>query len=62
MLLVVKTLPANAGDARDACSIPGSGISPGVENGNPFQCSCLKNFMDRGDLRVTVHGLTKSRT
>ena len=29
---VVKNLPANAGDARDAGSIPGSGRSPGAGN------------------------------
>ena len=34
---VVKNLPANAGDARDVCSIPGSGRSPRGGNGNPFQ-------------------------
>ena len=28
-------------------SIPGSGRSPGVENGYPLQYSCLKNPMDR---------------
>jgi len=37
--LVVKNLPANAGDARVMSSIPGSGRSPGVGNGNPLQCS-----------------------
>ena len=45
---VVKNLPANAGDARDAGSIPGLGGSPGGGLGNPLQCSCLKNLMDRG--------------
>ena len=39
---VVKNLPANAGDARDSGSIPGSGRSPGVENGNLLQYSCWK--------------------
>ena len=29
---VVKNLPANAGDAKDADSIPGSGRSPGIGN------------------------------
>ena len=33
---VVKNLPANSGDAREADLIPGSGRSPGGENGNPF--------------------------
>ena len=44
---VVKNLPANAGDAGDAGSIPGSGRSPGEGNGNPLQYSCLKNSKDR---------------
>ena len=42
-----KNLPANAGDAGDLGSIPGSGRSPGGGNGNPFQYSCLKKSMDR---------------
>ena len=33
---VVKTLPANAGDAGNVGSIPESGRSPGVGNGNPL--------------------------
>ena len=41
---VVKNLPANAGDTG---SIPGSGRSPGEENGNPLQYSYLGNPMDR---------------
>ena len=36
-------------DAGDLSSIPGSGISPGEKNCNPFQCSCLENSMDKGD-------------
>ena len=47
---------ANAGDAREAGSISGLGISPGVGNGNPLQYSCLENSMDRGTLRATVCG------
>ena len=47
MVLVVKNLPANAGDTRDMGLIPGSGRSPGEGNGNPLQYSCLKNSMDR---------------
>ena len=48
---VVKSSPANvegAGGARDTGSLPGSGRSPGVENGNPLQYACLENSMDRG--------------
>ena len=46
--LVVKNLPANAGDIRDAGSNPRSGVSPGGGNGNPLQYPCLENPMDRG--------------
>ena len=45
---VVKNPPADAGDARDVCSIPGSGRPPGEGNGNPLQYSCLGNPLDRG--------------
>ena len=41
--LVVKNLPASAGDARDVGSIPGLGRSPGEGNGNLLQHSCLGN-------------------
>ena len=51
---VVKNLPANAGDAGDVGSIPGSRRSPGVGNGNPLQYSCLGNPMDRGAWWATV--------
>ena len=47
----VKNLPANAGDMD---SIPGSERSPGEENGNPLQCACLGNPIDRGAWRATV--------
>ena len=60
--LVVKSPLVNAGDTRDMGSIPGSGRSPGVENGNPLQYSCLKNSTDRGTWQVTVHGVAKSHT
>ena len=44
---MAKSPPASAGDARDVGSIPRSGRSPGEENGNPLQYSCLGNPMDR---------------
>ena len=47
VMLVVKNPPANAGDVRDSGSIPRLGGSPGEENGNPLQYSCLENPMDR---------------
>jgi len=46
--LVVKNLPANAGDIRDVGSIPGWGRFPRGGDGNPFQYSCLQNPMERG--------------
>ena len=42
-------------------SIPELKRSPGEENGNPLQHSCLENSMDRGAWRATVHGVAKSR-
>ena len=60
--LVVKNLPANAGDIRDAGSIPGSGRSPEGGNGNPLQYSCLESSLDRGAWSATVHRVTKSWT
>ena len=61
MARVIKNPPANAGDARDTGSVPGSGRSPGGGHGNPLQYSCLENLMDKGAWRTTVHGVAKSR-
>ena len=43
-------------------SIPGSGRSPGEENDNPLQYSCLENPMDRGVWWATVHSVAESDT
>ena len=59
--IIVKNLPANAGDARDKGWIPGSGRSPGEGKGNPLQYSCLENSMDRGAWRA-LHEVAKSQT
>ena len=59
---MVKNPSANAKYIRDAGSIPGSGRSPGGGNGNALQYSCLENFMNRGALQATVHGVAKSWT
>ena len=40
--LVVKKMPANAGDIRDTGSISGWGRSPKGRHGNPLQYSCLE--------------------
>ena len=62
VIILVKNLPANAGDRRDAGLIPGLGIFPGGEHGNPLQYSCMENPMDRGAWQATVHRVTKSQT
>ena len=59
---MVKNLPANAGDAGHPGSIIGLGRFPEGGNGNPFQCSCLENVMDRRAWWATVHEVAKSQT
>ena len=54
--------PADAGHIRAEGSIPWLGRSPRGGHGNPLQYSCLKNPMDRGAWRATVHRVTKSQT
>ena len=56
---VVKNPPANVGDVG---LLPGPVRSPGGENGNPLQYSCLGVPMDRGAHWATVHGVAKSLT
>ena len=60
--LVVKNMPANAGDIRVVGSIPGLGRSPGGGQRNPLQYSCLENPMDGGAWWATGHRVTKNRT
>ena len=60
MALVIKNVPTNAGAIRNTGSIPESGRSPAEGSGNPLQCSCLENPMDRGACWATVHGVTES--
>ena len=55
----MKNPPANAGDAG---SIPGSGRFPGEGNGNPLQCSCLENSVDKEVWWVTVHTVAELDT
>ena len=61
MTLVVKNSPGNAGNVRDADSIPGSGRSPGGGNGTPLQYSCLEDSMGRGAWQTIVHKVTRSQ-
>ena len=60
--LVVKNLPAKAGDKRDLRLILGSGRSSGGGHGNPLQYSRLEKPVDRGAWQVTVHGVAESDT
>ena len=53
---------SQAGHVVDSGSTPGSRRSPGRGNGNPLQCFCLENFMDRGTCWAAVHGAAKSQT
>ena len=47
---MAKNLPADAGDTRNMGLIPGSGRSPGEENGNPLQYSLPGNFHEQRSL------------
>ena len=64
----VLGFPGGSDGKESACKsgdlglIPGLGRSPGEENGNPLQYSCLESPMDRGAWRATAHGVAKSHT
>ena len=57
--LVVKNPAANAGNIRDAGSVPGSGRFRGEGNSNPLQCSCLENPVGRGAWRAAILSRTR---
>ena len=59
---MVKKPPVKAGHSKNASSIPGSGRSPEVENGNPLQDSCLENSMEIGVWQDTVQSGANSLT
>ena len=63
MATAVKNPPVNAGDLRDAGSIPGSRRSPGEGNGNPLQLILPGKFHGQRSLvGCIVHAFTKSQT
>ena len=69
LVAVIQLISSSDADSKesalsvgDLSSIPGSGGSPGDDNGNPLQYSCLENSMDRGAWQATVHAVKKSRT
>ena len=57
--LLVKNLPANARDVRDADSIPGLGRFTGGGHDNPLQYCCWETLMDRGAWQFVVHKVAK---
>ena len=63
-----KGFPGGSDGEESACnvggqgSIPRLGRSPGEVHGNPLQCSCLENFVDRRAWWATVHGVAESDT
>ena len=62
LALVIKNLPANAGDIRDVGSIPGPRRSPGEGNGYPLQYPCLEHPIDRGPWWAMVYRAAKCQT
>ena len=62
VVLVIKNLPANAGDTKDMGSLPGQERSPGRGNADPLQYSRLENPTDRGAWWTKVQGVAKSHT
>ena len=59
--LVVKNLPANAGDIIDVVPSLGQGRSPGRGQGNSLKYSCLGSLKDMGAWQAIVHGVAKSQ-
>ena len=60
--LMAQTVKNPPSTAENPGSIPGSGRSPGEENGYPLQYSCLGNPMDRGAWQATVHVVSECGT
>ena len=62
---MILGFPSGSDGKESACNVgdlgltPGLGRCPGDGNGNPLQCSCLENSMNRGDWQATVHGVAE---
>ena len=67
-LLTLSSFPSGSDDKESACNardqgwIPGSGRSPGEENGYPLQFFCMEDPVDRGAWQATVNEVAKSQT
>ena len=59
---MLENPPTSAGATRDVSSIPGSGRSLTVGNGNQLHYSYLEKSMDREAWWATVQAAAKSRT
>ena len=65
LIVLILGFPGGSGSKESACNagdlglMPGSGRSPGEGNGNPLQCSCMRNPMDREAWWAIVHGDAK---
>ena len=57
-----KESACHAEDVRETGLIPGLRRSPGGGHGNPLQCSCLENPVDRGAFRATVHRVAQKQS
>ena len=62
VVLVVKNLPANAGNIRDTGSIPELGRSLEKEMATHSSILARRIPVERGAWRATVYGVTKSQT
>ena len=62
MALLAQNPPNSARDVRETGLIPELRRSPGEGHGNPLQCSCMENPMDRGAWWTLVHRVPKSQT
>ena len=61
VVLVIKNPPADAGDEKDASSIPESGRSARGGHGYPVQYFCRENLMDRGAWRACKESMGLQR-
>ena len=67
-IILLFWLPRWLSGKEPTCQAGGVGVISGWEdpsgkgNGNPLQCSCLENPMDRGAWWATVHGVAESQT